>query len=67
MSITTSNNQLTWNLYLKSGNVEIWQGTPRFGAWEQWECKNVQSGETRNVNEGEIPFVFQQMISNQED
>lgn len=62
MNAITSNNMITWNLYAKSGDVEIWEGTPRFGNWSQWEVRNVKTGETRNVSERQAPLTFQEML-----
>lgn len=67
MSITTTPNHITWNLYLRSGPVEIWEGHPRFGSWTQYEVRNTKTGETRAVEEANAAFVFNQMITNSEN
>ena len=67
MSITAPSNHITWNLYVKSGPVEIWEGTPQFGSWTQWECRNVQTGETRAVEESQVAFTLNQMLTNHDN
>lgn len=66
MTLKTHPAQIRWTLYLKSGPVEIWEGKPARGAWTQWECRNVQSGETRQVDKNTCLQTFDKMLKNQE-
>jgi len=66
MTIKIKPVHIEWTLYLRSGSVELWKGIPAKGSWVQWECRNSASGETRQVNEKEAPFIFSQMLNNQE-
>jgi len=67
MTLKTQPAQVEWTLYLKSGPVEIWEGKPAHGSWTQWECRNVQSGETRAVDKNTVMTTFDQMLTNSEN
>ena len=66
MTLKTKSTHIAWTLYLKSGNVEIWEGKPRFGSYSQWEVRNTISGETRPVNKNTCLQTFDQMLNNQQ-
>jgi hypothetical protein len=66
MTFKTQPVHIEWTLYLKSGPVQIWEGKPERGSWTQWECRNVQSGETRHIDKNNVLQTFDQMTNNQE-
>lgn len=66
MTIKSQPAHVEWTLYLRSGFVELWKGIPKNGSWTQWECRNVATGETRQVDENAAPFTFSQMLNNHE-
>ena len=60
MSITPSRNDIHWNLYVKSGPVEIWEGKPTIGAWTQWEVRTPS--QSRPCEEHQVLQLFNEIL-----
>lgn len=64
MTLKPNPAHITWTLYLKSGPIEIWEGRPNHGNYSQWECRNIQSGEIRHIDQNSALLTFEQMLTN---